>query len=203
MTENCASITIDDIVKLRLLKSVGSFKTERCISASKTGVDTMGDAQWVWVVRLLGVFLLVPLRVSKGVDIVCFGRPAFTAAVLTCTGFWTLGAYLLVWSIVEQANSGCFHEVIDKTMSVYNATIVVTVIDVSTFFTNLVCLARMYRRDLVNIIGRNLNLYAKADGKFKDQPSSLSTPLKALLIFLFLSPFVVVISIAVFCGRQV
>lgn len=161
-------------------------------------VRAMG-AQWVWVVRLLRVFLLVPLRVSKGADVVRYGRPALTAAALTCTTLWTLGGYVLVWSIVERNNSGCFQDVIHKTMSVYNATVVVTCINVSAFLTNVLCLARMYRRDLINIIARNVNLYAKADGKFKVHPFSLSTPLKTFIIYLFLSPYVVVNSVAILC----
>lgn len=160
-------------------------------------------AQWVWVVRLLGVFLLAPLRVSKGAGIVRFGRPALTATVITCTTLWTLGGLLLIWSALNGDNSSCFYDVIHKTMSVYNATVVVTANDVSAFLANVFCLARMYRRDLVNIIGRNVNLYAKANGKFKVQPFVLSTSLKVFLIFLYLCPFAVVNLIAFLCGRQV
>lgn len=160
-------------------------------------------AQWVWIVRLLRVFLLAPLRVSKGADIVRFGRPALTTAALTCTTIWILGGFLLIWSIVENDNSGCFQDVIHRTMSVYNATVVVTLINVSTFLTNIFCLARMYRRDLVNIIARNLNLFTKADGKFKVHPFSLSFSLKAFIIYLYLTPYAVVNFIAILCHRQV
>lgn len=156
-------------------------------------------AQWVWVVRLLRVFLLAPLRVSKGADVVRYGRPALTVAAFTCTTLWTLGGYLLVWRIVEKNNSGCFQDVILKTMSVYNATVVVTCINVSAFLTNVLCLARMYRRDLINTIARNVNLYTKADGKFKVDPFSLSNPIKTFIIYLFLSPYVVGNSIAILC----
>lgn len=160
-------------------------------------------AQWVWIVRLLRVFLLAPLRVSKGADIVRFKRPALTTAALTCTTIWILGGFLLIWSIVEDDNSGCFQDVIHRTMSVYNATVVVTFINVSAFLTNTFCLARMYRRDLVNIIARNVTLYAKADGKLKVHPFSLSSSLKAFIIYLYLTPYAVVNSIAILCHRQV
>lgn len=160
-------------------------------------------AQWVWIVRLLRVFLLAPLRVSKGADIIRFGRPALTTAALTCTTIWIIGGFLLIWSIVEKDNPGCFQDVIHKTMSVYNAKVVVTLINVSAFLTNTFCLASLYRRDLVNIIARNVILYAKANGKFKVHPFSLSSSLKAFIMYLYLTPYAAVNSIAILCHRQV